>query len=721
VSPPPDFALGGRSGKLDLELTYSAPLRTCILCGEKDLRLFTLSTEPKAQLWDLSARRLTSVKELAPINSHAWPGRGLLATRDRRRLAINVQSNIVQVLDADSNTWLAPLVVPDDVYRFAMSADGQLLAVASASDIRLYKVGANEPLFPPAKLLTPPEDLKFSADAHWLACSTQNTLRLMNTITGAAEPELPVKAFRMEFLGTTDRLITIPQEPAAPLALIDPHTGKDCGSPFGQPEFNAHWHGALLFTFRELQSYLPTTLRLLDPATGHPLTETFIHDGPISIARLSPDGTVVATASQDRTVRIWSSEMRTADPLILPVGQEVWEAQWSPSGDRIFSISGAGTNAQLRLWDAQTGTALGPHQQLESEAFFAQWAPDGTRIAAALLTGAVIWDAKTGQQLCSPLRHYSRLVHCAFSPNGELLATAAEDQTVRLWDGHTGKPITTPLVHSHVPLKLNFSHDGRRLASACMDGTIRVWSVPEGKPLLAPFHHRGVCWVAAFSPDDHWLLSASSDGTAQLWDATTGKPALPALRHEGAVFWASFSPDGRAIATSTESGTARVWDTATGQLLSPPMHHPGKIWFIKWSSDGRFLATTCIDGSAHVWDAFTGHLVAEPFSHNAENRRAEFSPDGQRLLTASFDGTVKVWDLPLLRPPLPVPEWLPLLAESLGGKRLGPKDSLESVPGDAFQLVSATIEERAEQDYYGRWAHWFLHERFERSVKPFQP
>src|SRR5262249_29390203 len=76
VSPPPDIALGGRVGKLDMELTYSAPLGSCILCGEKDLRLLTLSTEPKAQLWDLSARRLSSVKELGPINPHAFPSRG---------------------------------------------------------------------------------------------------------------------------------------------------------------------------------------------------------------------------------------------------------------------------------------------------------------------------------------------------------------------------------------------------------------------------------------------------------------------------------------------------------------------------------------------------------------------------------------------------------------------------------------------------------------------
>lgn len=194
----------------------------------------------------------------------------------------------------------------------------------------------------------------------------------------------------------------------------------------------------------------------------------------------------------------------------------------------------------------------------------------------------------------------------------------------------------------------------------------------------------------------------------------------PATGHEGTVLWASFSPDGRAIATSTESGIARVWDTATGELVSEPMRHPGRVWYLKWSPDGRFLATTCTDGAARVWDARSGHLVAEPFRHQKEVRRAEFSLDGRRLLTSSFDGTAKIWELALLRPPVLVPDWLPELAESLAGKRIGAKDAPESVPADSFQRVKQRIAQAPQDDYYGRWAKWMLQERMERPVKPFR-
>src|SRR5215831_17302577 len=107
----------------------------------------------------------------------------------------------------------------------------------------------------------------------------------------------------------------------------------------------------------------------------------------------------------------------------------------------------------------------------------------------------------------APLAHGGPVIACAFSPNGQLFATTAEDHTIRLWDGHTGSPVCAPLVHSYTALSMSFSSDGRRLASGDMDGTVRVWSVPDGKLLLGPLRHGGICWMAAFSPDSRLLIS----------------------------------------------------------------------------------------------------------------------------------------------------------------------------------------------------------------------
>jgi WD40 repeat protein len=461
-------------------------------------------------------------------------------------------------------------------------------------------------------------------------------------------------------------------------------------------------------------------MTLLDGTTGSPRLEPFFHDGWILKAKLHPSGKIAATASQDRTVRMWSVEMQRPEPVTLQAGGPVMEAAWSPSGDRILSASSSESGAELRLWNARSGAALIPPRR--GRGFYvAKWAPDGTRFATVSQDStAQIWDGQAAEPLSPPMVHGGPLDHCSFSPDGSLLATASGDRTVRLWEGRNGKAVSAPLPHSGVPLKVSFSSDGRRLATSCVDGTIRVWSVPDGALLLGPLSHEGTCWVAAFSPDNRLLVSASSDGTVRLWDAATGRPVLPPLRHEGPVLWAAFSPDGRAIATSTDSGIARVWETATGRLLSEPMRHPGRVWTVRWSPDGRFLATICTDGGARIWDAETGHLVSEPFLHQKEVRRADFSPDGQRLLTASFDGTVKIWELGLLRPPVPVSDWLPDLAESLVGKRIGARDTPQSIPGDEIQRMKQRISQAsAQNNYYGRWGKWMFEERREQPVKPF--
>jgi hypothetical protein len=181
------------------------------------------------------------------------------------------------------------------------------------------------------------------------------------------------------------------------------------------------------------------------------------------------------------------------------------------------------------------------------------------------------------------------------------------------------------------------------------------------------------------------------------------------MRHESSVFWATFNPDGKSIATSTDAGLVRVWEVATGKMIAGPMRHGGRIWTVRWSPDGQFLGTICTDGKARIWHAATGRLVAEPFAHEKEVRRVQFSFDMQRLLTGAFDGKIKIWDLSCLRPPMPAPEWLPELAEALGGKRIGKNDAPETVPGDSFPRVRDRLARVSiTNDYYRVWANWRL-------------
>src|SRR5439155_735461 len=129
------------------------------------------------------------------------------------------------------------------------------------------------------------------------------------------------------------------------------------------------------------------------------------------------------------------------------------------------------------------------------------------------------------------------------SPDGTRLASASDDQTVRLWDLAAGSEIRAFQGHTDAVWSVAFSPDGARLASASAALTLRIWHLASGAEIRAFKGHTDSVWSVAFSPDGAHLASASADNTIRIWDIATGACLavfLPA--REG---WAAFTPDGR--------------------------------------------------------------------------------------------------------------------------------------------------------------------------------
>jgi hypothetical protein len=207
---------------------------------------------------------------------------------------------------------------------------------------------------------------------------------------------------------------------------------------------------------------------------------------------------------------------------------------YSPDG---LTLATASWDRSVRLWDARTGqhkaTLSGHSYEVRSVAF----SPDGLTLASASSDKRVhLWDPKTGQVRATLGGHVDIDNSVAYSPDGLTLATGSEGQAVHLWDARTGQVRATLSGHTDRIFCVAFSPDGRLVATGSGDGTTRLWSVPEGT-LLTTLHGQGKpINSVAFGPGGRLLATGSGDGTIWLWvrlvdgenaDMALTRPALP--------------------------------------------------------------------------------------------------------------------------------------------------------------------------------------------------
>ncbi|MBW4642538.1 MAG: caspase family protein [Goleter apudmare HA4340-LM2] len=257
-------------------------------------------------------------------------------------------------------------------------------------------------------------------------------------------------------------------------------------------------------------------------------------------------------------------------------------------------------------------------------------------------TVATLQQAITQTQEINRLQGHNQQVNAvSFSPDGQFIASASDDQTIKIWSLQ-GKLITTIRDGNTRITSLKFSPDSQLLTSANTDKTIKIYDI-QGKLIQTFIGHTNIVTDVAFSPDGKTLTSASRDKTIKLW-RIDGSLLKTWNAHNGWVNTVNFSPDGQIIASGGEDDLVKLWQTGDGKLIKTITGHKERVTCIKFSHDGKIIASASGDKTIKVWNRQGEFLQTIEGSTNQINS-ISLSHDSQLLAAADADGMLKIWSI----------------------------------------------------------------------------
>jgi len=302
------------------------------------------------------------------------------------------------------------------------------------------------------------------------------------------------------------------------------------------------------------------------------------HRDNITSVKFHPVFSLVVTASQDATIKVWDYESGEFERTLKGHTNAVQSLDFDHTGNFLVSSS---ADLSIKIWDFQTfecKKTLHGHDHNVSSVLFM---PSGDQIVSASRDKTIkFWETSTGYCIKTLRGHDDWIREIVITDDGTMLASCSHDKTIRVWDLSKSECIHTMRDHTHYIECLAFS-----------PAVLSVLEAPDGKTYKGKGNTPGV-----------FLASGSRDKTIKIWETATGLCIMTLIGHDNWVRGLQFSPDGKHLVSVSDDKSMRVWDLKQGRAIKTINDaHSHFVSCIDFSTNKPYVVTGGVDDVVKIW------------------------------------------------------------------------------------------------------------------------